>query len=165
MSFFSLVSKLSVKERRRKITRVLMIEDTLNLQNKKTMKTDIKVEFLYSFIHARCVSEFFTRTKNPWNFIFCTEAILVLWLWSCTSEARENRAPNLYSGTNRSNSPRSCRGILLQRAAVLSTLGKWLSNVLFSYTLANQRTLKDLWDVTHWQKPCWFFPVTAHLSI
>lgn len=165
MSFFSLVSKLSVKERRRKITRVLMIEDTLNLQNKKTMKTDIKVEFLYSFIHAQCVLEFFTRTKNPWNFIFCTGAILVLWLWSCTSEARENWAPNLYSGTNRSNSPQSCRGSLLQRAAVLSTLGKWLSNVLFSYTLANQRTLKDLWDVTRWRKPCWFFPVTAHLSI
>lgn len=101
-----------------------MMEDTLNLQNKKTMKTDIKVEFLYSFIHAQCVLEFFTRTKKPLKLYLLHWSNPGLWLWSCTSEARENRAPNLYSGTNRSNSPQSCSGILLQHAAVLSTLGK-----------------------------------------
>lgn len=52
--FFSLVSKLSLKERRRKIDRVLMIEDMIDLQN-KAMKTNVKVKFLYSFTHAQCM--------------------------------------------------------------------------------------------------------------
>lgn len=63
-SVFSRVSKLSLKERRRKIARVLMIEHILNLQNKKAMKRDIKVEFLYLFIHAPCMLELFPRKKT-----------------------------------------------------------------------------------------------------
>jgi len=37
---------MSLKERKRKITRVFMTEDMLNFQNKVAMKRDIKVEFL-----------------------------------------------------------------------------------------------------------------------
>lgn len=64
--FFSLVSKLSLKERRRKIIndRVLMIEDMINLQN-KAMKTNVKVKFLYAFTHAQGMLEFFSRKKKP----------------------------------------------------------------------------------------------------
>lgn len=42
-----------------------MIEDMLNLQNKKAMKTNIKVELLYSFIHAQCVLELFLSKNKP----------------------------------------------------------------------------------------------------
>lgn len=41
-----------------------MIEHILNLQNKKAMKRDIKVEFLYLFIHAPCMLELFPRKKT-----------------------------------------------------------------------------------------------------
>lgn len=80
--FFSLVSKLSLKERRRKIVndRVLMIEDMINLQN-KAMKTNVKVKFLYSFTHAQGMLQFFSRKKTPtnlWNCIHFIGAILVV---------------------------------------------------------------------------------------